>query len=329
MDGTMSGLAEVSSLRSIRFSTEKFPERTRVEAYREAFGATIARHDIQPLGDGPFHFEADLWNLPGLGLAWSSISPCHRWIRSQHILSDDILVGIGASGGGCVLRQHGRETHVGVGEAVLTSCAHIADVQITESSRPITLRIPHAVLKSRVPGVDDLVARCIPRDSEGLTLLTGYIGALRKLDQTSPDLCRLAADHVYDLVSLVLGARGDFRDVAQQRGGRAARLAAILQAIERRAGDRNLTALMVAEEFGITPRYVHLLLEETGKTFTHLVLERRLKKAVALLRSPSWRHRSIADIAAEAGFTDMSYFNRAFRRRYDVTPSEIRKSIGP
>jgi AraC-like DNA-binding protein len=56
------------------------------------------------------------------------------------------------------------------------------------------------------------------------------------------------------------------------------------------------------------------------------VLERRLKTAAALLRDPRWRDRKIADIAAEAGFTDLSYFNRAFRRRYDETPSASREA---
>jgi AraC-like DNA-binding protein len=325
MERTMPSLAEPATLKSIRFSTENFPEKMRVEAYREAFGGTIARHDIETLGDRPFHFEADMWSLPGLGLASSSISPCRRSIRADHILSDDILFGVGLAGS-CTLRQHRREVHAGTGEAVLTSSAHTAEVLITESTRPLTLRLPHAVLKSRIPGVDDLVARRIPRDTGGLSLLTGYIGAMRDLDLASPELRRLVVDHIYDLVSLVLGVRGDWREAAEQQGGRAARLAAILRAIERRTGDRNLSALTVANEFGITPRYVHLLLEETGKTFTHLVLERRLEKAVTLLRDPSWRNRTIVDVAATAGFTDVSYFNRTFRRHYDATPSDIRRS---
>ncbi len=78
---------------------------------------------------------------------------------------------------------------------------------------------------------------------------------------------------------------------------------------------------------GITPRYVHLLLEETGKSFTHHLLERRLERAAMMLRDSRWHHRKIAEIAAEAGFTDLSYFNRAFRRRYGATPSAMREEI--
>ena len=54
------------------------------------------------------------------------------------------------------------------------------------------------------------------------------------------------------------------------------------------------------------------------------MLERRLGRATGLLLDPRWRDRKIADIAIEAGFSDLSYFNRAFRRRYGATPSAIR-----
>jgi AraC-like DNA-binding protein len=114
---------------------------------------------------------------------------------------------------------------------------------------------------------------------------------------------------------------GERREI---RRFRAARRAAILRAIECRSADPNLSALTIASELGITPRYVHLLLEETGKSFTHHVLERRLQRAAALLHDPQWRERKIAEIAAEAGFTDLSYFNRAFRRRYNATPTGFR-----
>jgi AraC-like DNA-binding protein len=122
-----------------------------------------------------------------------------------------------------------------------------------------------------------------------------------------------------------MATEGDERgEPGNEPGLRAARRAAILRGIERHSADPDLSALTIAKQLGITPRYVHLLLAETGKSFSHHVLERRLERAAALLRDPGRRHRKIADIAAEAGFADLSYFNRAFRRRYGTTPSRIR-----
>lgn len=36
----------------------------------------------------------------------------------------------------------------------------------------------------------------------------------------------------------------------------------------------------------------------------------------------------ISVTAYEVGFGDISYFNRAFRKRYGVAPSDIRKEAG-
>jgi AraC-like DNA-binding protein len=166
----------------------------------------------------------------------------------------------------------------------------------------------------------------LDKDITAQRLLFGHLRTGFNIHLSAGRATDLYGEHIIDLVALALGAKGEGRVVAEERGARAARLAAVLREIERRGGDPGLNALTVALLLGITPRYVHLLLEETGKSFTHHVLERRLEKAAALLRDPQLRRRKIADIAAEAGFADLSYFNRAFRRRFGATPSDIRDS---
>jgi AraC-like DNA-binding protein len=308
----------------LRFSTDDFPENKRIDAYREIYSRTIVKHDIEPLGGQPFRFKAELCSLPGLGLASSFYTPCRRWHAAEHIDSDDLLFGIALSGG-CVLRQRGREAVIGArGEAVLATAAHPVDVIIGAPSRHFSLRLPRAIFEARIADLDTCNAQRIPSNVEGLSLLTGYVGALRLGELTNSAYRDLVVSHLYDLVALLLGAKGDVRHLAQQGGARAARVAAILREIERRGGDPGLSAVTIALLLGITPRYVHLLLEESGKSFTHHVLERRLDQAAALLRDPRWRHRKIADIAVEAGFTDLSYFNRSFRRHFGATPSDIR-----
>jgi AraC-like DNA-binding protein len=309
--------------KKIRFSTDDFPEHKRIDAYREIYSRTIVKHDVEPIGDQPFLFEADLRSLPGLGLASSAFSACRRWHAAEHIDSDDLLLGVALSGG-CVLRQRGLEAVIGQGEAVLASAAHPIDVITGTPTRHIALRLPRAIIKTRIADLDACYARRLPSNTEGLPLLISYLDAFRVTELTNPAFCDLVVSHVHDLVALLLGAKGDSRYLAQRRGGRAARLAAILREIERRCGDPGLSVVTIALLLGVTPRYVHLLLEETGKSFTHHVLEWRLERAAALLRDSLWRDRNIADIAAEAGFTDLSYFNRAFRRRYGATPSDIR-----
>jgi AraC-like DNA-binding protein len=53
-----------------------------------------------------------------------------------------------------------------------------------------------------------------------------------------------------------------------------------------------------------------------------------LLRAERLLRNPAMRTRKIIEIAHLAGFHDVSYFHRAFRRRFGQTPDDVRKLSG-
>ena len=67
-----------------------------------------------------------------------------------------------------------------------------------------------------------------------------------------------------------------------------------------------------------------MLFEEAGTTFSNFALDRRLDAARGMLTSPRYARWSIAAIALEAGFGDLSHFNRRFKRRYLMTPSDMR-----
>jgi AraC-like DNA-binding protein len=43
-----------------------------------------------------------------------------------------------------------------------------------------------------------------------------------------------------------------------------------------------------------------------------------------MLRDPRFDSRTISSVAFEVGFGDLSYFNRTFRSRYGMTPSDVR-----
>ncbi len=75
----------------------------------------------------------------------------------------------------------------------------------------------------------------------------------------------------------------------------------------------------------MTPLYVQILFEEQGTTFGEFVTKRKLDVARSMLRSPRYAAWSIAGIAFEAGFRDLSRFNRRLRRRFGITPSEFRR----
>jgi AraC-like DNA-binding protein len=81
---------------------------------------------------------------------------------------------------------------------------------------------------------------------------------------------------------------------------------------------------MLAARHHITSRHVRGLFELEGTNLSTYVVEVRLCRAEQLLTYPRRRHRPISSIAYEVGFYDLSYFNETFRRRFGMSPTDIR-----
>jgi AraC-like DNA-binding protein len=74
---------------------------------------------------------------------------------------------------------------------------------------------------------------------------------------------------------------------------------------------------------------VRKLFEQAGSSFSTFVLTERVVKARRMLIDRRYAHLNIAQIAHESGFGDISYFNRAFRRHFGATPSDVREAARP
>ena len=176
-----------------------------------------------------------------------------------------------------------------------------------------------------VPGLEDAFMRPVPRHTKALLLLTRYLCLFD--DQQSlatPELRSLVVNHVYDLVALALGATRDAAEMANGRGMRAARLHAIKTEILNSPNSHELSLAGLAARHGVTPRHVQMLFESDGTTQTRFLLDQRLVRAHRMLSNPVLAERTISTIAYEAGFGDLSHFNRAFLLRYGATPSDVR-----
>ncbi len=81
----------------------------------------------------------------------------------------------------------------------------------------------------------------------------------------------------------------------------------------------------VAARQRIKARQIQRLFESEGTTFTEYVLAQRPARAHRLLTNPLHANQKISTIAFDVGFGDLSHFNRAFRRRYGLAPSDLRR----
>ena len=311
----------------VRYSSEHLPERDRFAVWREVVGPTFLRLDVSRIPAHRFHASGVLLALPGLGVQWADNSGI-RMDRTRDLISDgndDLILPLVTSGRHFA-SQRGNETALDVKNTALLSSGDLGSVSSASRSRAIVLRMPRKSVATIAPGLDDMLGRSIPRSGEALRLLIGYVKLLRTdASLASPELQRLAVTHVYDMIALVIGATREGAELASGRGLRAARLCAAKAYIAENLSRPDLSVVAVAGRQGISPRYLHMLFEAEGTSFSQFVLARRLAGAHAMLADPSHDHLPITDIAYAAGFGDLSHFNHSFRRRYGATPREIRR----
>lgn len=76
----------------------------------------------------------------------------------------------------------------------------------------------------------------------------------------------------------------------------------------------------IADEFGYHPNYVSALLKkETGKTFSEILLDRRMDRATVLLQGTGL---PVERVSAMVGYSNPSNFHKAFREYYHKSPRE-------
>jgi AraC-like DNA-binding protein len=310
----------------IQISTDCVPARERLSYFREALGRSFTRLDLGPYDDRPVRYEATVHGFDGLGVVWGRTNG-NIGRRTQPLLTDgndDFIFGTILSG--CSLpSQVGREFRMEAGAAVLLSCGDVGAKDYPVPTEFLTLRIQRRLLNAMAAKPEDALARPIPANTEALRLLVDYVRpTLKNRQLASPELRRLFTAHICDLVALAVGATRDAADIAYGRGVRAARLQSVKSFITRNIRRADLSAKTAAMDLGVTARYINLLFETEGLSFNRFVIERRLVRAHEMLFDSQRADRTIAAIAFTAGFSDLSHFNRVFRRRFGMTPSETR-----
>ncbi|MBR1091672.1 helix-turn-helix domain-containing protein [Bradyrhizobium manausense] len=308
-------------LLQLHVSSEPFAQRGELDAFREVWGRKMLRYELEPMDGHPLHFEVALRSLPDFTMATGSRSPMRTRRTEEHIDHDDFFLVVFTSGA-AELNECGRVAAIREGEAVLSSNGSPASFVIPTRSRTLSYRLSRALLRPHVRNLDDLTARPIPRESQLLRLLVGYSGALN--DQSAlatAGLRRAVSAHMHDLAALLLGGKAE---PPLNEGLQAARLKAIKDDVLRRLAQSDLSVDEIAASQQISERYIRKLFASSGTTFSDFVREARLDCAHRILTDPAQMQRPINAIAYESGFGDLSYFNRAFRQRYGMTPSEVR-----
>ena len=309
-----------------RLDTNDAPVHARADLLREFFQRMGVRYEVAATGREPIKIDLTLRRLPGLQFSSGILQGAsYRRTRATNDPAEDVGFVVNPRGS-MLVGQCGREVELGEGDATLVSFTEALDTVHRAPGDMLVLRFPRLQLAPRLANVHDSMLRRIPHGNPALRMVTDYVSfASRKATLVEDELQKLVVSHIYDLVTVAAGATRDAAEMAQGRGLRAARLLAIKQDIARGLDRPDLTVAVLAARHGCTRRFLQRLFESEGTSFTDYVLAQRLACAHRMLTDPCRAGDKISMIALDAGFGDLSYFNRVFRERFGDTPSGIRE----
>jgi hypothetical protein len=136
----------------VRFSTDDLPEKDRAAIWREHFGPSVFKVEIEPPPPNtPLKVDMAARSLPGLQLLSGLYAP-GRMIRTRRLIADDgnddFILRINTSGT-VIVSAAGRKLDYAFG-AVLTNAAEVGAFDRPTFGGSTCIRIPHSILSALV-----------------------------------------------------------------------------------------------------------------------------------------------------------------------------------
>jgi AraC-like DNA-binding protein len=181
--------------------------------------------------------------------------------------------------------------------------------------------VPRAMVEQRAPWLRHRPHRKLPAGQRFADHLARHLLELMAgpLGETETSLL---TDSLCNLVALAAA-----EDLPSSRLEPELQMEALFAFCRQRLHDAELGPQQAADHIGISLRTLHARFHQTGRSFGRWLLEQRLQGCSLALRDPRQRSRNVSEIAYAWGFNDLSYFNRAFRQRFDATPRDWRESV--
>jgi AraC-like DNA-binding protein len=312
------------------FSTDDVPVRERLAMWREVVGRQYMRLDLEPEGSSTLRARLEVHYLSSTLITFLQTTPMKytRTLRDARSGDGNFTLVFGAREK-FHFHADGYHESFGDGEAALLFNGRGGTIHVPHRRQFTTVQIDGDRLRTLVRTLDESPIHCLRGGNAALRLLEHYVNGIVPSEPFDPALDRLVNAHIIDLLALNLRPTEETIDRAGRGAMRAARLAAVRADVMANFSQVRLSAKTIARRQGVSERYVYLLFEESGLSFSRVVTEVRLQHAIAMLLDPACAAMRISDISLAVGFGDLTTFNRAFRRHFGDTPRAIRRGQQP
>lgn len=313
------------------WDTQYLPSSKAFAAFRDGLCSAFMPWSIDSKPEGGFEGRIDSFIVDNGSIARVRMTPvvASRAKLDVSHSSTECVYGNFVLAGELSIEQRGRCNVARPGDVILYDSASVTTLR--ERSEGHYVDVPFMIPKERLSGIKDVESVfgnvILRRDS----LISPLSNSLSFLAEHMPSLSQAEVSALFDAcVSLLPVAVG----YANRSGGErddiplaGHQLREILDFVSRQISNTELSPQVAASNLGISTRYVHKLFAARGTTFGSYVTSKRLEHVRRDLTSPSCRHQPISVLAYRWGFNDLSTFNRSFKQRYGMTPTQYRAGV--
>jgi AraC-like DNA-binding protein len=310
----------------ISWSTDSIEPGTRIQAWRDFVFDAFQECDMEYEANNDFwaKMTCNRYGDITIGRICGSRRRAARTAEKAKFGDDGVVMTI-ACEGRYRYDQARRDNLIEPGEAYFFHNCLPGAFEADEGGNYWLVSLPAKVI---IPGFGDsssLIGCRITDAKPELRLLTSYLDAVyRTPGLRDPKTKAVIGSQVQDLVVAAVGRADEAAQATAGRGIRAARYKLVMEEIHRRYGEPMLNGERIARALGVSKRYIQQLFEENGRTLSAEIMNERLKAARKALADPSNDGHKISEIAYRCGFSDLSYFNRAYRQKFGETPKAAR-----
>ncbi|WP_272949274.1 helix-turn-helix transcriptional regulator [Agrobacterium larrymoorei] len=260
-----------------------------------------------------------LWKHVDMSLATLYLPKAPLRLTARGVETPDVVI-LRATDGPMVIHHRQRVFELKPREVILLPADTFSEISMPSGGRLDFAHLPHPAISRLKRSIDSVLLQIFPEDCLPLQLLTNYAGYLLRQEHQDKQHASMMVDHFYGLIPVLA------QHVTQTvpAGLPLNRMESIKALIENSLADSSFSIADVAKAEGVTPRAIQKLFSRSGTTFSRYVLDRRLVLAKSLILA-STMTKPISQIVYSVGFNDLSYFNRTFRSRYGIRPTDLRR----
>lgn len=191
-----------------------------------------------------------------------------------------------------------------------------------EGDNQIVIALPHSVFTKQIPDIELYLNKTLRSSSP----LGKFVGTMIEQAWESDEMEEIFGDQIMTAILTLLktayqaDAPSTSREVQRYRRDT---LTLAKQYIQTHLGDTSLSVETISQQLHMSARTLSRLFSRDNTSVMRWVWQQRLQACHRMLLSQ--KDTAISDIAYQFGFSNLPHFNKLFKEKYGLTPTELRQ----